>query len=137
MRRGITIVAFALALGANGARAQTDDRPWHLLQKRYDNSVVAEGLTTTMTKHECEFARARILGRPATDEEKEAAAAQEAVRLEQSRKEAAEWRREHPECNTDPPPTDKPSCWNTTIFVGDITSRLVNMTNIASAECFQ
>lgn len=133
--RHLTLSPLVLLLLAGPANAQTtDDRSWHMMQKRYDGSVVAEGLTTTMTKHECEFARARILGLPATDEEKKA----ETARKEAAQKDRDEFRKSHLECNTDPPPTNKVACWGFMLGTPNGSSTTMHMMNeIASAECFQ
>ncbi len=62
-------VAIALLVSESaGAQAQ-EPRTWHLL-------TISEGGTVSLlkdlTKHQCEFSRARALGLPATDEEKAA-----------------------------------------------------------------
>lgn len=91
-----------LLLAAGTARAQ-EPATWHLMQKRADGSVVAEGLSAVMTKKECEFARARILGEPATDEEKTAYAATEKERwwtpcppTKSTTEQIDQWMYEHP-----------------------------------------
>jgi hypothetical protein len=109
-----------------------EDRSWHLLQKQYNGLVsVQRGLT----KHECEFAAARAMGEPATDEEKVAVAA--------SRKAAqddwAKWREAN--CKAGNKPTEN------IIYFCDVAvygggggggaARPVSRDEIASAECFQ
>lgn len=70
MRVMVTGIGLALVslLAISTAHAETEDRSWHLLQKQHDGLIrsVQHGLT----QHECEFARARVMGLPATDEEK-------------------------------------------------------------------
>ena len=80
-------LAAAITVGGVAAQAQTTecfnghtgervpcnlalapDRSWHLLTQSYGGTV---SLIRDLTKHECEFARARALHLPATDAEKE------------------------------------------------------------------
>lgn len=58
-----------------GGAPPGEDRSWHLLQRQYDGLI--RTITHGLTKHECEFAKARATGEPATDEEKAAAAERE------------------------------------------------------------
>ena len=48
-----------------------EDRSWHLLQQQYNGAIYS--VQPGLTKHECDFAAARAMGQPATDEEKTAA----------------------------------------------------------------
>jgi hypothetical protein len=61
---GLALLTVLAALGAvvSGAAGQTtdNDRPWHLMQKRANGGVVAEGLSANLTKHECEQAADNI-----------------------------------------------------------------------------
>lgn len=51
------------------AIAQEEDRSWHLFTQSQGGTI---SLLHKLTKHECEFAMNRALGRPATQEEKAA-----------------------------------------------------------------
>lgn len=117
----------------------TEDRSWHLLQKQHDNLIrsVQHGLT----RHECEFARARVMGLPATDEEKEAArvAAEKWKSAQIAESMAREQRCADPQ-RAKPRNGTYDECdpvWRGVIgpYSGTITQYM--MTDIDSAECFQ
>jgi len=109
-----------------------EDRSWNLLQRQYDGLIrsVQHGLT----RHECEFVMHRVMGQPATDEE----IAAEKARQERLAKETEEAHRktieQHPEC------ADEKNEYNVQYFgllYSTGITRSINMTDIASAECFQ
>ena len=68
MRPLVLLLALLGMARAEPTVAPTEDRSWHLLQEQYDGLI--RSIQHGLTKHECEFARARIMGEPATDEEK-------------------------------------------------------------------
>lgn len=105
-----------------------EDRSWHLLQKQYDGLI--RSIQSGLTKHECEFVKARVMGEPATDKEKAA----EAQRASTHEKERADWLAQHPKCADSA--QGSPECaWMGT--PSSIKTRMANVTDIASAECFQ
>jgi len=123
------------------AHAQTEIRSWHLLQKQYDGLIrsVQHGLT----QHECEFARARVMGEPATDEEKATAKRIADERAARHQADEEKWLAEHPWCTggnedwrKDAPKECRAGLFGSVIFDSG-SGRSINMTDIASAECFQ
>jgi len=119
----------------------TEDRSWHLLQKQYDGLI--RSVTHGLTKHECEFARARALGLPATPDEA-------AERERQRQKEEEDQKRifaalekkalERPECQAIADKNDilcKPSFMEEVVASSRSWNRRMEPTDIASAECFQ
>jgi|HubBroStandDraft_1064217.scaffolds.fasta_scaffold97018_3 hypothetical protein len=131
-------------LVTNECLASREDRSWHLLQKQYDGLIrsVQHGLT----KRECEFARARIMGEPATDEEKAEAKAkaekEEALRVAAK----AKWLTDRPGCidyykpgGKECDPSYDPKTGKTNYFSSSpgIQTWGTLATNITSAECFQ
>jgi len=134
----LTLSPLVLLLLAGAANAQTtDDRSWHLMQKRMDGSVVVEGLSATMTKHECEFARARAMGLPATVEEERAQrTANEELYFQKcppngaSNEDWKKWQEQHPFAQ---------GCANADGNGGASWGggRIYSPTDIFSAECFQ
>jgi len=65
MRALALCVALTLPISANAQ--DVPDASWHLLTKTYGGNVT---LLKNLTEHECDFARNRELGLPATDSEK-------------------------------------------------------------------
>ena len=61
--------AILVALIVPSVAIADEDHSWHLLTQTYGGTVT---LLKDLTKHECEFVRARALGLPATPEEEEA-----------------------------------------------------------------
>lgn len=135
------ILLFLLAIGSAHAETSAEpiqDRSWHLLQKQYDGLIrsVEHGLT----KHECEFAAARAMGRPATDEEK--ATVQRANDIAES-----DWRKwaDGHHCTHGYGATSGLSsvandgrCYRGEEFNSFGSGmKSINMTDIGSAECFQ
>lgn len=127
------VVCFAFS--ATQTQAADEDRSWHLLQKQGDGLI--RSVIHDMTKHECVFARARIMGLPATDAE----IAAEQARVAKADAEAAnaheEWLSKHPECRGDVPGTTKCA------LLGSVKNSMISFessnksTDIRSAECFQ
>lgn len=69
----------------------SDDMPrtWHLLQKQADGGIA--GILHGLTKEECEFARNRIEGHPATDQER----AEDEARRKRQADGWTKWKTEH------------------------------------------
>lgn len=145
-RQKISMVILVILLATGIARAQEpftsaseEDRSWHLLQKQYDGLI--RSVQHGFTKHECEFAKARAMGLPATEEEKAAVKKtidDTAARYETSRK---EWEMKYPGCNYGYSlKNDPPGCPNQIFFPSNsitFTQSMHSVTDIAIAECFQ
>lgn len=116
------------------------DQSWHLLTQSYGGTIT---LLKDLTQHECEFARARALGLPATDEEKAAAKLKEDVMAAKTA-EDNKWSEEH-HCTSYTMSTDDPNerkdygngmCRIPSMF--SISGwRLIRDGDIKTAECFQ
>lgn len=133
-------LALASLLSISTAQAQTEDRSWHLLQKQYDGLIrsVQHGLT----RHECEFARARVMGLPATDAEK----AREKAETQRADEAWEKWRTENGCAQGQSSGfTSGPSfksqgnhCMRGEEFSGPGGGwKSFQMTDVTSAECFQ
>lgn len=118
------------AAETGGAPPSAEDRSWHLLQKQYDGLIrsVQHGLT----RHECQFAKARVMGLPATPEEVEAEKIRQEKLAETTKAleaRCADPKREKPKVNS--------------IFLDECSigwsggGMGVPPTNIQSVECFQ
>lgn len=131
----ISLLLFVLAMPAWGQpyeQISPEDHSWHLLQKQYDGLI--RSVQSGLTKHECEFAKARATGQPATDEERKAKDKYDQEAFMQicplDTKEAwREWNLAHPIAH---------GCRS---MDGNISTswggQSFQMTDISSAECFQ
>lgn len=129
----------AICLLPISAMAQSEDRSWHLLQRQQNGGIAA--VIHGLTKAECEFAKNRIEGRPATEEEK-------AVVTAAREKRAAEWKKwmDDHGCKQNPNqfgatsgPSEKladGSCVQGSEF-NAVTFGYSSATDVRSAECFQ
>ena len=114
---------------------------WHLLTKSHVGTI---SLIKNLTEHECQFARARVLGLPATDEEEEKAKRRreiefpKCVELYQSESGSTprnskiweEWKRANPAAKGCTGPEGTTTIWSSTTHV-------VNDGDIETAECFK
>jgi hypothetical protein len=114
---------------------------WHLLTKSRGGTI---SLIKNLTEHECQFARARVLGLPATDEEEEKAKRRreiefpKCVELYQSESGSTprnskiweEWKRANPAAKGCTGPEGTTTIWSSTTHV-------VNDGDIETAECFK
>jgi hypothetical protein len=145
MKRLLAVLPLMLWAGAARAEpnvAPSEDRSWHLLQRQVDGLI--RSVTHGLTKHECEFAAARAMGEPATDEEKAAAKKASDERVAREKAEEDRWNADHPGCNRYYPSKDDPKgkcdglSYPSLFTGGGMWSSTVTMpTNISSAECFQ
>jgi len=129
-----TLAVLAILLAAPAYSQTPDDAPtWHLLTQSEGGTV---SLVKGLTKHECEFARARTLGLPATPAEEEAAyPICPPLNTVDSEIVWATWHRVHPAargCNTADGNRTMSWTWGLEPSFG-----YSNPGNIKSAECFQ
>lgn len=139
IRLTLAALLVAGAAYADPSVAQPEDRSWHLLQRQYDGLI--RSVQHGFTKHECEFARARIMGEPVTDEEKAAAKKIHDDAAARDKAEQDQWALDHPGCHYGyRMMQDPPGCPDQGITMGTAmtwSNYAVPMTSIASAECFQ
>ena len=105
--------AILVALIVPSVAIADEDHSWHLLTQTYGGTVT---LLKDLTKHECEFVRARALGLPATPEEEEEAKRNAALKAEREE----QWAK-HPLG-----PLGGPS-----------SGHLITNNDVKSAECFR
>lgn len=129
----LIVVVTAMATLIETAIAQ--DTSWHLLSTSYGGTV---SLVKNLTRSECDFMRARLLGMPATVEEEEEEAERRA------------YIESHPVCPKDKATKEEWEDWQkhhmsaqgcvsadgngSTSWGG---GRMLNNSDIKSAECFQ
>jgi hypothetical protein len=131
----------AVAFDINRQNCEPPPPSWHLLTKSYGGTI---SLLKNLTKDECEFARARAFGLPATEEEKKEAKRRteiefpKCVVLYQSESGSSprnikiweEWKRANPEAKGCTGPGGTATIWNS-------TTHMVNDGDIETAECFE
>lgn len=122
----------AMILIATPVRA--NEHSWHLLTQTERGMI---SLLKDLTRHECEFARARALGLPATDEEKATANRQIEVEQREHEQRRAEWLKSHSECNPSDPHKLLPFPCSEDPYFSRSYVRMVSPNDIKSAECFQ
>lgn len=129
----ISLLLFVLAtpsFGQSHEQIPPEDHSWHLLQRQHDGLI--RSVQSGLTKHECEFAKARATGQPATDEERKTRDKYDQEAYMQTcplnTNEAwREWRNAHPLAHGCRSGTGS-TTWDFQSF---------EMTDISSAECFQ
>lgn len=122
----------ALILLVTPAAAE-EDRSWHLLTQSNEGAV---SLLKDLTKRECEYASDRVMGRPATDAEKEAVQ----KTYEARHRRAVDWCAAHPRSlsGADEMWTEQYECENgEMIGVYWFSQGGNNPSSMKSAECFQ
>lgn len=90
MKRFIILAAVMLSPVAASA---DDGREWHLLQRQADGGVAS--VIRGLTKAECEFAKNRIEGNPATPADQQKAEDMKNAQMQR----ASEWMKAHPDCD--------------------------------------
>lgn len=92
MIRSVKSIILAISLIPCATYADDAPKTWHLLQKQANGGIA--GILHGLTKHECEFAKDRVEGNPATPEEKNAYQTREDAMMSRF----SAWIKDHPDC---------------------------------------